>query len=71
MIEHRGECVGRWELTGVISEGLIRCAACGAEHPASPGNTTSAFEDNYLGARLRELAEEGMSLLQNERRTNT
>lgn len=69
MIEHKGECTGRWALSGVIADGLIRCPQCGATHAATPENTTAAFEDNYLGARLRELSQEGGALLEAERKS--
>ena len=62
-MDHLRECVGRWELSGVIAEGTIRCSVCGATFPATASNTTAAFEGNYLGSRLRELAEEGARLL--------
>lgn len=67
-MEHRGECTGRWELAGVIADGVIRCSECSAAHAATPEHTTRAFEDNYMGARLRELAESGRELLEAERR---
>ena len=66
MLEHHGECTGRWELTGVIGAGRLRCSECGAAYEASAVNTAAAFEDNYLGARMRELSAEGQLLLAGE-----
>ena len=69
MLEHERECTGRWELTGVIGAGRLRCSGCGAAFPATAANTAAAFEDNYLGARMRELSAEGQLLLAGEGRS--
>ena len=66
MLEHKRECTGRWELTGVVGAGQLRCSRCGAAFAASAVNTAAAFEDNYLGARMRELSAEGQLLLAGE-----
>ena len=56
------ECTGTWRLAGSGRARLIRCAGCGAEHPATPDARRAAIEENRWGLVLRRLTAEGMAL---------
>lgn len=59
----RGECTGTWRLAGSGQSRLIRCAGCGAEHPATAEARRAAIEENRWGLVLRRLTAEGMARL--------
>ena len=67
LAHHIPDCTGRWgaELHG--HQIFWICSVCGAAGPDTDANHTLVIQENTLGLRLQELAEEGRKLLERER----
>jgi hypothetical protein len=65
LLEHRGECTGRWRVS--TRENVIACRRCGAEYACSDERRFAVSFENLMGMKLRELAFTGHAILRSER----